>query len=440
MKRARSEDDDSTESAEMSGLVNPLEDGSTEDNKTIHTSVFTEQIRPLSLIWAKVTGFKPAWCPAVICYECEGHFMVYFLEGLARPVPSSENKENEQEAIQAVKPESPANLPSWYIEELSMRIEPGDTPTAAKYAWVLPECVELWGTSSPNHASHLERALKAPEPKRRNQLKMAIEYADDIHFRRSSIPAFIGKEARAREFSHTHAISQLAMIRSIRNALKMQHLKLFLESNMMELHWRTIAYARQFVRAVKDEIFGGYHLIATQDWPTDKEIDSGGVSDVFLVYPGSILTESEAKTLENSCRSGIHDDPNRYVAEIPNTDVILDKSKKHNVNFTRKNLYVDGLKYSNPEDPCWAPGPTANHERVAYCKLAPHHVVDTGSIRGFWLQRKRGEIILKGEPLFWSYDCGAGKFDADFGLTNDTPPPIGWIPTAEIIKHRGVKK
>jgi hypothetical protein len=78
-----------------------------------------------------------------------------------------------------------------------------------------------------------------------------------------------------------------------------------------------------------------------------------------------------------------------------------------------------------------------NHERVKYCKLAPYHVVGTGdSMRGFWLQRKKGEIITKGEPLFWSYDCGAGKFDKDYGLSTSTPPPIGWISTEDIIKER----
>jgi hypothetical protein len=213
-------------------------------------------------------------------------------------------------------------------------------------------------------------------------------------------------------------------------------LRLFLETNMIELHWRCIGYARQFVKAVPDEIFGGFHLIAAQDWPTDKDVDRG-IPEVCLIYPGQVLTSDEARELENACKSGIHEDRNRYVAEMPNTAVIYDKTGKVNVNSTGKNLFVDGFKYADPLSPIWAPGPTVNHERVKYCKLAPYHVVGTGdSMRGFWLQRKKGEIITKGEPLFWSYDCGAGKFDKDYGLSTSTPPPIGWISTEDIIKER----
>jgi hypothetical protein len=160
------------------------------------------------------------------------------------------------------------------------------------------------------------------------------------------------------------------------------------------------------------------------DWPTDREIADSTESDVFLVYPGEILTSVEAAAMEDASQDQMHLDLNRYVAEIPNTAVIMDKSGTSNINITGANLFVNGIKYSDPQNDLWAPGPTVNHERSEYCKLEPHHST-TENMRGFWLQRKRGETIFRGEPLFWSYDCGAGKFDEDFGLIGK-PAPAGW--------------
>jgi hypothetical protein len=150
--------------------------------------------------------------------------------------------------------------------------------------------------------------------------------------------------------------------------------------------------------------------------------------EICLVYPGTILTFGEAKQLEEASGcDDVHRDANRYVAEIPNTSVFMDQSGRQNLNPTGSNLYVDGLKYADPRSPLWAPGPTVNHERVLFAKLEPHHS-ETANLRGFWLQRKKGETITKGEPLFWNYDCGAGKFDLDFGLAGK-PPPFGWKPS-----------
>ena len=295
-------------------------------------------------------------------------------------------------------------------------------------------CVKPW--SCPQAQSFIKQVSAAPSSLRKRQLTAAIELGNQIIENPQLVPEYIRRESLRRSAVQSHAEEVMRSMDSVRTVLKLHHLKLFMESNMVELHWRTIGYARQYVKAVPDEIFGGFHLIAAQDWPTDKDIENG-VPDVFLMYPGAVLTEAEAIELEDACKSGIHEDRNRYVAEIPNTSIIWDKTKTFNVNTTGKNLFVDGFKYADPLSPIWAPGPTVNHERVKYCKLAPYHVTGTNeSMRGFWLQRKKGEIITKGEPLFWSYDCGAGKFDKDYGLNASTPPPIGWRSTDDILRER----
>ena len=398
-----------------------------------------DELAPLKPVWAKMVGYKPTWSPAIVSYIYTEHvtgpnrMVVFFLESF---VNSSEMNER----MQSIDPRTHLQLPKWFIEEEGMRITPSDYPRTKNIqnTFLNPHtCVKPWS------GSHMDSFIKNIESvsssARKKLLLGAVELANHIHQSADCVPQYVRKDYMKRASIQAHCESQLVSMDSVRLQLKLHHLKLFLESNMIELHWRTIGYARQYVKAVADEIFGGFHLIAAQDWPTDKDVDNG-VPDVFLIYPGTVLTESEAIELENACKSGIHEDRNRYVAEIPNTAVIFDKTKTVNINSTGTNLFVDGFKYADPTSPIWAPGPTVNHERVKYCKLAPHHVTGTSdSMRGFWLQRKRGEVITKGEPLFWSYDCGAGKFDKDYGLTASTPPPIGWRSTEEILRGKSGK-
>ncbi|EER16269.1 hypothetical protein Pmar_PMAR003733 [Perkinsus marinus ATCC 50983] len=55
---------------------------------------------------------------------------------------------------------------------------------------------------------------------------------------------------------------------------------------LIELQGRCLGRAKQFVEAVKDEHYGGWHLIAAQDWPTDEQVRQGLEEDVMLVYAG----------------------------------------------------------------------------------------------------------------------------------------------------------
>lgn len=415
--------------SDMNGLINPLL-----DTEVVPVTILPglKTVGPsmpiLTPVWVKMTGFKPAWSPGIISFsfpessQIQNRNFVFFIEGSVFDTAAA--SENAQ----------PANGHSakakWVIEEQAASIrKPKDKlPPGVKYAWISDANIK---SLNGGHREGFVRAIQSLDSRKKKFLNEAILHADRMLADASSVPRFVVRDFLYRSSVQAHSDQVTREIEQIRPALKLNHLKLFIEANMMELHWRTIAYARQFVKAIKDEIFGGFHLVAAQDWPRDKDVDAG-VPEVFLVYPGSILSEAEAQELEASCKSGIHEDRNRYVAEIPNTAVILDKTGQNNVNWTGKNLFVDGLKYANPQSPTWAPGPTVNHERTKYCKLAPHHVEGTDtSLRGFWLQRKRGEVITKGEPLFWSYDCGRGKFDADFGLI-DAPPPVGWISTKDI--------
>jgi len=424
-------------SSETVGLADPS------DDPTLSTCAATpipsspsaplgDELAPLKPVWAKLVGYKPTWSPAVVSYIYTEHvtgpnrMVVFFLESFTSESKEEINHRN-----------LPVSAPRWFLEEECMRISGPEYPRTKNIqsTFLNPHtCVKPWiGPHTDSFSKNIHSLSSVP---RKKLLLSAIDLANRIAQSPDSVPAYIRKDYLKRGTVQSHCESQMVCMDTVRAQLKLHHLKLFLESNMIELHWRTIGYARQFVKAVPDEIFGGFHLIAAQDWPTDRDVENG-VPDVFLIYPGTVLTEKEALELENACKSGIHEDRNRYVAEIPNTAIILDKTKTMNLNSTGKNLFVDGFKYADPTSPIWAPGPTVNHERVKYCKLAPHHVTGTtDSMRGFWLQRKRGEIITKGEPLFWSYDCGAGKFDKDYGLTSNTPPPIGWRSTDDIVRER----
>ena len=424
---------DAVLSSETVGLADPCDDPTL--STCAHTPVgspssaqLNDDIGPLKPVWVKVIGYKPTWSPAIVSYIYSdlvtgpSRMVVYFLEGLHPSRHGTSTLEDQ-------------SVPRWFIEEEGMRSLEA-TPKNIQSTFINPQtCVKPW--AGPHTTSYIERIQTMSSSSGRKKLLLdAIELGNRLVQFPEAVPDFVRKDNLKRASIQSHSESVLRSMEQVRLKLKLEHLKLFMESNMVELHWRTIGYARQFVKAVPDEIFGGFHLIAAQDWPTDKDVENG-VPDVFLIYPGQVLTETEAHELENACKSGIHEDRNRYVAEIPNTAVIYDKSKSVNVNTTGKNLFVDGFKYADPLSAIWAPGPTVNHERVKYCKLAPHHVTGTAdSMRGFWLQRKRGEIITKGEPLFWSYDCGAGKFDKDYGLTSSTPAPIGYRSTDEITRER----
>jgi hypothetical protein len=418
---------------DLSGLVNPLNDIELVED-LIPTAPSDTIIPPLSPVWVRMVGFRPAWSPAIVSFvfpasaSITNRYFVFFIQGEAFEIPTqTESSENSgpDNAGEVLK------VPSWVkIEQATqIRKQEDKLPHGVQYAWISDANIKPW---TGEHVEGFIKTVNSLDARKKRLFKDAISHGDRMLADKSSIPRFVVRDSNYRKSVQEHSDEVSRELGTVRPALKLQHLKIFLEANMMELHWRTIAYARQFVKAVKDEVFGGYHLIAAQDWPRDRDVDNG-IPEVFLVYPGAILSEQEAFELESSCKSGIHEDRNRYVAEIPNTAVIYDKTGKVNINYTGRNLFVDGFKYADPTSPVWAPGPTVNHERTKYCKLAPHHVSGTDtSLRGFWLQRKRGEVIIKGEPLFWSYDCGAGKFDADFGLVT-AAPPIGWISTREIL-------
>ena len=432
---------------DLTGLVDPLEEDLsvqpvvTPDLPDEEPGTF--DCHPESVVWARMVGYKPSWSPAVVSFiapETEGvrnRFFVFFIEESSF---GNSERGSENSSPSSNSDSVPRMLPKWFLEEqaAARRDSSDHIPPNVKYAWIAGSDIRPW---EGDHKDGMIKAIAKLDARKRGMYQRAVACGDRMHERPESVPKFVGLDTHYRRAVYGHTQSVATELDTVRPALKMAHLKLFLECNMMELHWRTIAYARLFVRAVQDEIFGGYHLIAAQDWPTDKQVEAG-VPDVFLIYAGTVLTEQEAVALEteDACMQGVHEDRNRYVAEIPNTASILDKSGKHNINYTNRNLFVDGLKYADPESPLWAPGPTVNHERVKYCKLEPHHVSGTESIRGFWLQRKRGEVITKGEPLFWSYDCGAGKFDSDFGLDKPgVPPPIGWKSTSSILSDTSSK-
>jgi hypothetical protein len=416
---------------DLAGLVDPLTDESIPLlNQTTSVSETSESFRLLQVVWTKMIGYKPSWTPGIISAIGQNNqYLILFIQG---PNFAEEGSSENTTPTPNRPPLDSSALPKWYIEEHGLVDGARWLPPDVQYAHITGSDLRPW--EGP-HADNLIKAIsKLTDSRKRRMYLDAILSGNRMHARPESIPTFVIKDSEYRQCVQQHSASVSADLAVVRPLLKMAHLKLFLECNMMELHWRTIAYARQYVRAVGDEIFGGYHLIAAQDWPRDEEVEKG-VPDVILMYPGAVLTADEAAALEVEERNGVHVDRNRYVAEMPNTAEILDKSGTVNLNTTKTNLFVDGLKYSDPTSPLWAPGPTVNHERTQYCKLEPHHVSGKEPIRGFWLQRKRGEIITKGEPLFWSYDCGAGKFDADYGL-HKLPPPIGWISSDEIRKLR----
>ena len=381
------------------GLIDPT--------KSVDTHVVcapvSSDISPLNVVWARLAGFKPLWTPAIVTYVYkDGECSVFFLSTFAR-----------------VEEQEVGNVESgWLGEEESMRLLPTDKPTGkVQFAFIPYTDCCLWNSEGCCMLAEYEKTAGS-----QNTLKIANALFD----KSMGVPAFIMKDHLYRSSVENHSVAQTQIVnKSVIPSLRLHHLKLFIECNLMELFWRTIAHARQFVKPVLDETYGGYHLIAAQNWPTDSDIAAGRATEVCLVYCGNILVHDEAIRCDSS-----NNDWNRYVAEIPNTCTIWDKSGTVNINHTGKNLYVNGLKYSDPNSSLWAPGPTVNHERTKYCKLEPHHVNDQSGMKGFWLQRKRGHTITKGEPLFWSYDGGAGKFDQDFNLAN-APPPRGWIPTQD---------
>ena len=425
---------------ELVGILNPLNDDAYASTCPSVGDINSVPESPVALslfqvVWARMTGYKPSWSPAIITASGSNNlYLVLFVLGEHFAESTSTEYPKPQASLHGEQPTGP--LPKWYVEEHCDNPSDGSwLPSGVQYAWIPAADLKPW--EGPHKENLVRTIAKLPDARKRKTYLQGVEHATRMNEQPGTIPEFVRRDSEYRQCVVKHTESVAADLAIVRPALKMAHLKLYIEANMMELHWRTIAYARQYVRAVPDEIFGGYHLIAAQDWPADEDVDRG-VPEVILMYPGSILTGEEAALLETEERNGVHVDRNRYVAEIPNTAEILDKTGTVNVNITGKNLFVDGLKYSDPTSPLWAPGPTVNHERTRYCKLEPHHVSGNEQIRGFWLQRKRGEIITKGEPLFWSYDCGAGKFDADYGL-DKLPPPLGWISSDDIRKHRQSK-
>lgn len=399
------------------GLVDPTCDTGISPPLAVCQAVRECGLSVPCVVWAKLVGFTPLWTPALISYIYrDGECAVFFLSRALYPVSGkgSKKQKNSTESI----------LPSWHSE--SLKVRPYEEPVGpVQFSFIPVSNVLSWeGVHKEGFLTQVKNSSKSKLYT--DSILLGDELNADGFIDRSVWPPFFVKDHLLRSQVEGHSLEQESVVEAqVRPALRLHHLKLFIETNLIELHWRTIAHARQFVKAVPDEIFGGYHLIAAQDWPTDRDVSSG-VGDVFLVYVGNILSYDEANQEESE--TVLHQDLNRYVAEIPNTSEIFDK-KKNNLNHTGKNLYVDGLKYADPCSPLWAPAPTVNHERVEYCKLEPHHVCEeNNTMRGFWLQRKKGAVIYKGEPLFWSYDCGAGKFDSDFNLTPNTPPPIGWRP------------
>jgi hypothetical protein len=380
-------------------------------------------VEPLEVVWAKVAGAKPAWAPAVLGFiypqsTSPTPFFVWFLEGV--------------DADTSPPPPPQTDGPSWYLASLETKCI---KPRGVKCAYLTWQNVKPF--DGPHREGYLKGIAATNNGTRKKQLMDAVVLGDSIRAGLTPIPDFILRDQKGKQNVLDHeqyAAKQLDVV--VLPGVKLENVKLYIECNMLQLHWRCITRAFEFVRVIQDEVFGGWHLIAAKDWPTDKEVDAG-VQDVLLVYPGQVLTEAEALVLEESCKSGIHDDRNRYVAEIPNTAQILDRGNNVNLNGTGKNLFVDGFKFADPGTSIWAPGPTVNHERMEYCKLEPRHSL-SNDIRGFWLQRKRGEIITRDEPLFWSYDCGAGKFDQDFGLVGKEPP-VGWVSTAQVLADRGMK-
>ena len=410
--RSRLTAQETSEKVELaSGLVDPGEDTNMDEEQ--HAEVALE-FEELQVVWAKVQGML--WAPAIVSFAYRQNqdcpYVLFFLEGFPRKVVD-ENRACE-------------NLPRWLSEEQETILSPDEIVAGVKYAYLPALSVKSWNCPQ---SDGFEKQIKSSK---RRDLVEAVSFAHAIIKGSANIPMQIKKDSLARKRAQNHTEESFRAVQVVKPAIKLHHLKLFIETNMVEMHWRVTARARQYVKVVHDEYYGGWHLVAAQDWPTDREVAEGTEVEVFLVYPGEILTAAEAHAMESASPDELHADSNRYVAEIPNTATVMDKSGNTNINLSGTNLYVNGIKYSDPTSDLWAPGPTVNHERSEYCKLEPHHST-TENMRGFWLQRKRGEIIYRGEPLFWSYDCGAGKFDEDFGLTGN-PPPAGWRSSRKRVK------
>ncbi|KAF4659491.1 8-oxoguanine glycosylase ogg1 [Perkinsus chesapeaki] len=453
-----------------------------------------------SVVWARMPGKGPSWTPAVLTHVLKestssSRYMVYFLEreelpvmhlrptqsvssvvedastvesgvegsvkeSESAPAESSEVKsetsvsagENEAAAApsstEALGTEDQYGRPisQWLRDALQTRLTPAERERNCKYNWLERNAIQAW---SCDRKPEYERIIKrAPSHKRRHLLD-AILFGDAYYsgkfddWERKGLPTHIYKDYLRQKSVQEHIESQGKFYEATKNTLSVMYMKCFLEMSLIELHWRCACRTRQFVKAVRDDHYGGWHLIAAQDWPTDEQIDEGLEEEVILVYAGTLLTYEEAMDMERRSED-VHTDLNRYVAEVPNSNCIWDFSRDMRLLPTEDNFFVDGRSYADPTTPWWSPGPTVNHERVEYCKLEPRHCEagrqrkrrsDEDSprdwLRGFWLQRKKGEVITCGEPLFWSYDGGAGKFDRDFNLIG-APPPQGWISTAEI--------
>ncbi|KAF4691684.1 8-oxoguanine glycosylase ogg1 [Perkinsus olseni] len=423
-----------------------------------------------SVVWARIPVRGPSWTPAVLTHVLKGEaitapYMVYFLEREQLPVAhlrpsqsassvvgdastvsesgaegsvketsseptvSAEEKSVENMSVTdeisvtskqlATRDEHGRPISEWLRELMARRLTSDERDRAPKFSWLERNAIQPW--NCPRKQDYEKIIHRAPPHKKRS-LSDAVLFGDAFHSGEfddregKGLPSHIFKEYLRQQKHQAHIEAQnKSMVLSERFYVE-TFTKKYLELSLLELQCRCLGRARQFVKAVEDEHYGGWHLIAAQDWPTDDQIRQGLEEDVILVYAGSVLTREEAMQMEASSEN-VHTDDNR-------------------------------AQYADPTSKMWSIGPTVNHERVEYCKLEPRHCEvrlsrsssghssDEGQLlRGFWLQRKRGEIITEGEPLFWSYDGGAGKFDRDFNLIG-APPPQGWISTEEIKSKR----
>ncbi|KAF4715814.1 8-oxoguanine glycosylase ogg1, partial [Perkinsus olseni] len=454
-----------------------------------------------SVVWARIPVRGPSWTPAVLTHVLKGEaitapYMVYFLEREQLPVAhlrpsqsassvvgdastvsesgaegsvketsseptvSAEEKSVENMSVTdeisvtskqlATRDEHGRPISEWLRELMARRLTSDERDRAPKFSWLERNAIQPW--NCPRKQDYEKIIHRAPPHKKRS-LSDAVLFGDAFHSGEfddregKGLPSHIFKEYLRQQKHQAHIEAQnKSMVLSERFYVE-TFTKKYLELSLLELQCRCLGRARQFVKAVEDEHYGGWHLIAAQDWPTDDQIRQGLEEDVILVYAGSVLTREEAMQMEASSEN-VHTDDNRYVAEIPNSNFVWDLFSTMKMIETKDNYFVNGAQYADPTSMMWSIGPTVNHERAEYCKLEPRHCEvrlsrsssghssDEGQLlRGFWLQRKRGEIITEGEPLFWSYDGGAGKFDRDFNLIG-APPPQGWISTEEIKSKR----
>ncbi|KAF4675717.1 hypothetical protein FOL46_000484 [Perkinsus olseni] len=423
-----------------------------------------------SVVWARIPVRGPSWTPAVLTHVLKGEaitapYMVYFLEKEQLPVAhlrpsqsassvvgdastvsesgaegsvketsseptvSAEEKSVENMSVTdetpvtskqlATRDEHGRPISEWLRELMARRLTSDERDRAPKFSWLERNAIQPW--NCPRKQDYEKIIHRAPPHKKRS-LSDAVLFGDAFHSGEfddregKGLPSHIFKEYLRQQKHQAHIEAQnKSMVLSERFYIE-TFTKKYLELSLLELQCRCLGRARQFVKAVEDEHYGGWHLIAAQDWPTDDQIRQGLEEDVILVYAGSVLTREEAMQMEASSEN-VHTDDNRYVAEIPNSNFVWDLFSTMKMIETKDNYFVNGAQYADPTSKMWSIGPTVNHERVEYCKLEPRHCEvrlsrsssghssDEGQLlRGFWLQRKRGEIITEGEPLFWSYD------------------------------------